>query len=245
MAKTSSVEKNNRAKRLAKKFAGKRARLKAIAQNKALPMEERFAAQLKLAELPRNSAPNRIRNRCEMTGRPRAYYQESEDVASGTARDGQPGFDPRHDQVELVRERADKERNEMSVTDPIGDMLTRIRNAQERGKPKVSFAGVAAARARARSAAARRLHPRLRHAFSREPARPRSKSNSNISMALRSSANCSAYRSRAAGFMPRSQTLPTVYNGLGISILSTPKGVMSDADARAQNVGGEVLCTVF
>jgi len=76
MAKTSSVEKNNRRKRLAKKYAGKRARLKAIAQNKALAMEERFAAQLKLAQLPRNSSPNRVRNRCEVTGRPRAYYRK-------------------------------------------------------------------------------------------------------------------------------------------------------------------------
>ncbi len=76
MAKTSSVEKNERRRKLAKKFAGKRARLKAITQNQALSMEERFAAQLKLAQLPRNSAPNRIRNRCEMTGRPRAFYRK-------------------------------------------------------------------------------------------------------------------------------------------------------------------------
>jgi small subunit ribosomal protein S14 len=76
MAKKSSVEKNNRRRRLAKKFSGRRARLKAIAQDKALPMEERFAASLKLAELPRNSSPDRVRNRCEVTGRPRAYYRK-------------------------------------------------------------------------------------------------------------------------------------------------------------------------
>lgn len=76
MAKKSSVEKNERRRRMAKKFAGKRARLKATAQNESLPMEERFAAQLKLAQLPRNSAPTRIRNRCEMTGRPRAFYRK-------------------------------------------------------------------------------------------------------------------------------------------------------------------------
>ena len=76
MAKTSSVEKNNHRKALVKKFAGKRSRLKAIAQNKALPMEERFAAQLKMAALPRNSSPGRVRNRCEVTGRPRAYYRK-------------------------------------------------------------------------------------------------------------------------------------------------------------------------
>ena len=76
MAKKSSIEKNNRRKRLVKQFAGKRARLKAITINQSVPMEERFAAQLKLAGLPRNSSPNRVRNRCEITGRPRAYYRK-------------------------------------------------------------------------------------------------------------------------------------------------------------------------
>ena len=76
MAKTSSVEKNNRRRKMVKQYAGKRARLKAIIQNKTTPMEERFAAQLKLTEMPRNSAKTRIRNRCEITGRPRAYYRK-------------------------------------------------------------------------------------------------------------------------------------------------------------------------
>jgi len=76
MAKKSSVEKNERRRKLAKKFSGRRARLKAIARDKSLPMEDRFAAALKLAEVPRNSSSTRIRNRCEMTGRPRAYYRK-------------------------------------------------------------------------------------------------------------------------------------------------------------------------
>ena len=76
MAKKSSIEKNNRRRRMVKQFAGKRSRLKTIVNNHSLPMEERFAAQLKLSQLPRNSAPARIRNRCEMTGRPRAYYRK-------------------------------------------------------------------------------------------------------------------------------------------------------------------------
>jgi small subunit ribosomal protein S14 len=76
MAKTSSVEKNNRRRKMTKKFAGKRARLKAIAYDKELPLEERFEAQLKLAQLPRNSSATRIRNRCEVTGRSRAYYRK-------------------------------------------------------------------------------------------------------------------------------------------------------------------------
>ena len=76
MAKKSSIEKNNRRRRLAKKFSGRRMRLKAIAMDKTKPIEERFAASLKLAEMPRNSSPTRIRNRCEMSGRPRAFYRK-------------------------------------------------------------------------------------------------------------------------------------------------------------------------
>lgn len=76
MAKKSSIEKNKRRERMVKQYAGKRAKLKAIAGNKQLPMEERFAARLKLAELPRNSAPSRVRLRCELTGRPRGNYRK-------------------------------------------------------------------------------------------------------------------------------------------------------------------------
>ena len=74
MAKKSSIEKNNRRRKLSKQYAARRAKLKAIVQDKKLPVEERFAATLKLATLPRNSSRTRIRNRCELTGRPRAYY---------------------------------------------------------------------------------------------------------------------------------------------------------------------------
>ncbi len=76
MAKKSSIEKNNRRMRMAKKWSGRRARLKAIARDKKKPMEERFAAVLKLAELPRNSSATRVRNRCELTGRPRAFHRK-------------------------------------------------------------------------------------------------------------------------------------------------------------------------
>lgn len=76
MAKKSSVETNNRRAKLAARYAAKRARLKAAAADQSLPLEERFQATLKLAELPRNSAKNRVRNRCEVTGRPRAYYRK-------------------------------------------------------------------------------------------------------------------------------------------------------------------------
>ncbi len=76
MAKTSSVEKNKRRTKLVKQYAAKRATLKAMAVDDKLTPEERFGARLKLAKLPRNSSPTRIRNRCELTGRPRAVYRK-------------------------------------------------------------------------------------------------------------------------------------------------------------------------
>lgn len=76
MAKKSAVEKNLKRQRLVKKYAAKRAALKAIANDDSLPNDDRFMARLKLAELPRNSAPNRVRNRCEISGRPRGYYRK-------------------------------------------------------------------------------------------------------------------------------------------------------------------------
>jgi small subunit ribosomal protein S14 len=76
MAKTSSVEKNNRRRRMVAQQAAKRARLKAIVMDQKKPREERFAAQMKLAQMPRNGSKTRIRNRCEMTGRARGFYRK-------------------------------------------------------------------------------------------------------------------------------------------------------------------------
>ena len=76
MAKKSSIEKNNRRRRLAEQYADKRAELTAQALDESRSLEERFEARLKLAKLPRNSAPNRVRSRCEITGRPRAVYRK-------------------------------------------------------------------------------------------------------------------------------------------------------------------------
>jgi small subunit ribosomal protein S8 len=132
----------------------------------------------------------------------------------------------------------------MSVNDPIGDMLTRIRNAQQRGKSKVSVP-----------------HSKLREnvlnvlqgeGFIRGFAVVQQGGNkAEIEVELKYFDGAPVIRELQRVSKPGRRvyvsvsTLPTVYNGLGISILSTPKGVMSDADARAQNVGGEVLCTVF
>jgi small subunit ribosomal protein S14 len=76
MAKKSSIEKNKLRRKLAKQYAGRRERLLAVANDETKSMEERFEARLKLAELPRNASKTRIRNRCEITGRPRAYYRK-------------------------------------------------------------------------------------------------------------------------------------------------------------------------
>ena len=76
MAKKAMIEREKKRQKLVDKFASKRAGLKAIASNLELPMEERFAARLKLAKLPRNSSATRLHNRCQLTGRPHAYYRK-------------------------------------------------------------------------------------------------------------------------------------------------------------------------
>ena len=76
MAKLSSINKNERRKKLVKKYAAKYGRLKAIADDKSLDEGERLIARLKMAEIPRNGNPTRVRNRCSTTGRPRGYYRK-------------------------------------------------------------------------------------------------------------------------------------------------------------------------
>ncbi len=76
MAKLSSINKNERRKKLVAQNAAKYAKLKAIADDESKDETERLIARLKMAELPRNGNPTRVRNRCELTGRPRAYYRK-------------------------------------------------------------------------------------------------------------------------------------------------------------------------
>ena len=76
MAKLSSINKNERRKKLAKKYAGRYAKLKAMAADKSLDDGDRLMARLQMAAIPRNGNPTRVRNRCELTGRPRAYYRK-------------------------------------------------------------------------------------------------------------------------------------------------------------------------
>jgi small subunit ribosomal protein S8 len=132
----------------------------------------------------------------------------------------------------------------MSMNDPLGDMLTRIRNAQMRGKSTVSTPA-STLRARVldvlKSEGYIRGYEKVRHR--QRPGRIRDRAE-----VLRRRAGdprrSSVSRSPAAASMGV-KSIPSVRNGLGVSIVSTPKGVMSDANARAANVGGEVLCTVF
>jgi small subunit ribosomal protein S14 len=70
------IERDKKRRRMSLRDAAKRAALKEIANDRALPMEEQFQARIKLAQLPRNGSPTRIRNRCEVTGRPRAFYRK-------------------------------------------------------------------------------------------------------------------------------------------------------------------------
>ena len=132
----------------------------------------------------------------------------------------------------------------MSVLDPIGDMLTRIRNAQMRNKSKV-----VTPHSKLRE---RVLEVLQNEGFIRGFATvQQGGGKAEIEIELKYFDGSPVIRELKRVSKPGLRiyasvdSLPTVYNGLGISILSTPKGVMSDADARAQNVGGEVLCTVF
>lgn len=76
MAKKSAINRNEKRRKMTAQYAAKRAKLKAMSTDQSLTIEERFAAQLKLSELPRNSSKTRIHNRCELTGRSKAYYRK-------------------------------------------------------------------------------------------------------------------------------------------------------------------------
>ncbi len=94
MAKKSAIERNEKRKRLVARYAARREALKAIIANDELSPEERFKARLKLADLPRNSAPGRVRNRCEITGRPRGYYRKMRMSRIALRELGSQGFIP-------------------------------------------------------------------------------------------------------------------------------------------------------
>jgi small subunit ribosomal protein S8 len=132
----------------------------------------------------------------------------------------------------------------MNVTDPIGDMLTRIRNAQQRGKSKVV-------------SPSSRLRERVLEVLQSEgyirgfAVTEQSNGQSELEVELKYFDGEPVIREIKRVSKPGRRVyasvsdLPTIYNGLGVAIMSTSKGVMSDSDAREHNVGGEVICTVF
>jgi len=132
----------------------------------------------------------------------------------------------------------------MSMNDPIGDMLSRIRNAAERGKQKVA---TPASRLRERVLEVLQQEGFIRGYATVQQAGGKAEIEIELKYFDGAPVIHEIHRVSKPGRRVYASVdrLPTVYNGLGISILSTPKGVMSDAEARAQNVGGEVICTVF
>ncbi len=132
----------------------------------------------------------------------------------------------------------------MSMTDPVGDMLTRIRNAQQRGKNKVLSP---ASRLRERVLAVLQQEGFIRGFATTEMVGGKAELEIELKYfdgepVIREIQRVSKPGRRVYASV---ESLPTVFNGLGVSILSTSKGVMSDTDARQNNVGGEVICTVF
>lgn len=132
----------------------------------------------------------------------------------------------------------------MSMSDPLADMLTRIRNAQERGKPT---ARVPASKLHGRVLDVLKNEGFIR-GYEREEKGP-GKADLVIELKYAEGTPVIQVLSRVSTPGRRVYSsvrdLPRVANGLGVLVVSTPKGVMSDADARAANVGGEVLCSVF
>lgn len=132
----------------------------------------------------------------------------------------------------------------MNLTDPIADLLTRIRNAQQRGKSKVVSPP---SRLRERVLSVLQQEGFIRGFATTEKADGKAELEIELKYfdgepVIREICRISKPGRRVYASVT---TIPTVFNGLGVSILSTSKGVMSDADARQQNVGGEVICTVF
>ena len=132
----------------------------------------------------------------------------------------------------------------MAMSDPLGDMLTRIRNGQRTGKSKV--------RAPASKLRANVLEVLKREGYIRDYRTEEvSRGLSEVEIELKYNEGAPVIQEIARVSRPgrrvysKIKELPRVYNGLGITILSTPRGVMSDQEARAANVGGEVLCRVF
>ncbi|CAN0287814.1 unnamed protein product, partial [Phaeothamnion confervicola] len=210
------------------KFAKKRAELKTIIKDEDRSYEDREEARLRLQKLPRDSSPVRGRNRCRLTGRPHGYYRKFGLGRNELRRMAMQGHVP------------GLEGTDMSMQDPIGDMLTRIRNAQARAKRDVAMPASKRKSAIAEvlknegyitdyrvegEGAAKQLHVELKY-FRGKPVIERVWRVSRPGLRI--------YKTK--------DQLPSIIGGLGVAIVSTSKGLMSDREARAQGIGGEIIC---
>jgi small subunit ribosomal protein S8 len=225
MAKKSAVNRNEMVKRLVKQYAAKRLALTEIANDEARPLEERFEARLKHPQSMRSHWPAA------------RLLSQAEDVADRAARPGFARPDPWPRQVKLVG-------GQMAVNDPIGDMIARIRNAAMRGRGKVL---TPASKLREHVLDVLRDEGYIRgYALVQKPGE-----FPQFEIELKYFDNEPVIVEIARVSKPGRRVyssikdLKPIKNGLGISILSTPKGVMSDSAARDANVGGEVLCRVY
>ena len=226
MAKTCMTEREIKRRATVKKFAAKRAALSAIINDHSVSVEEQREARLKLQALPRNSSPVRLRNRCALTGRPRGVFSKF-GIGRSKLRD-------------LMM--SGKRNRSMSMSDPIADMLTRIRNAQSVNKVSVTMPASKVKGAIANvlkdegyienfSVNANNGKPLLNVVLKYYAGRPVIEKIERVSKpGLR------VYNS--------GQNIPKVMNGLGVTIVSTSKGVMTDRKAQAAGIGGELLCVV-
>jgi len=239
MAKKSQINRNKKREKLVAQYAARRAALKAKADDMSVAPEDRFAARLKLAELPRNSSKTRIHHRCEFSGR-QGLLPQGQALAYRASGPRQFRPDPGHDQGQLVGERRD-----MAITDPIGDLLARIRNGQLRGTAKIKSPNS-------------RLRIRLLDVLQQEgyirgyaEVEFKETGRKELEIELKYHEGRPAIRELKRVSTPGRRVYTSVKDlkphrqGLGVSIVSTPQGVMTDSNAREKNVGGEVLCQVF
>ena len=236
MAKTSAIQKNLRRIKMVKKYAKKRAELKKIINNKKLELSERFEAQLKLNKLPKNSAKIRIRNRCEVSGRPHGVYRKlkiSRIALRDMASAGKiPGLTKSSWQEVYDFNRSNRRyvfKNKKWTDEIIKLNFNSIFKFQKNILEILKKEGY------------------IKDFFIEKT------ENNKISLKI----NLKYYegypvikeikRISKPGrrVYSRATSIPKVMNGLGLAILSTPKGVMSDTEARKNNVGGEIICRVF